>query len=58
MVFAVIYRTQPTPFIDEIFHIPQVQKYCSGLFNEVCFFAGANNNRMYFFQQFQKCLQV
>ncbi|TKY88198.1 hypothetical protein EX895_002908 [Sporisorium graminicola] len=24
-------RTQPTPYIDEIFHIPQAQRYCSAL---------------------------
>ena len=38
VVFEVIYQAQPTPFIDEIFHIPQVQKYCSGLFSEVSFY--------------------
>ena len=33
--FVIVYRVQPTPFIDEIFHIPQAQKYCSGNFYEV-----------------------
>lgn len=28
---TLISRTQPTPYIDEIFHIPQAQKYCSAL---------------------------
>lgn len=31
----VFYSAQPTPFIDEIFHIPQAQKYCEGRFFEV-----------------------
>ena len=35
VAFEVVYRAQPTPFIDEVFHIPQAQKYCSGKFNEV-----------------------
>ena len=35
IIFEVLYRAQPTAFIDEIFHISQVQKYCSGIFNEV-----------------------
>ncbi len=26
---------QPTPYMDEIFHVPQTQKYCSGIFDEV-----------------------
>ncbi|KAK8751610.1 hypothetical protein OTU49_009469 [Cherax quadricarinatus] len=32
--FVVVYTVQPTPFIDEIFHIPQAQKYCEGSFLE------------------------
>ena len=24
------------PYMDEVFHIPQVQNYCVGKFNEVC----------------------
>ncbi|KAK4319854.1 hypothetical protein Pmani_009241 [Petrolisthes manimaculis] len=32
--FVIIYTVQPTPFIDEIFHIPQAQKYCEGKFYE------------------------
>ena len=35
-VFLVaVYTVQPTPFIDEAFHVPQAQKYCDGRFNEV-----------------------
>ncbi len=26
---------QPKPYMDEIFHVPQAQKYCDGNFNEV-----------------------
>ena len=25
------------PYMDEIFHIPQAQKYCDGNFSDVCF---------------------
>ncbi len=28
---ALINRTQPTPYIDEIFHVPQAQRFCSAL---------------------------
>jgi hypothetical protein len=34
-VFNMIYTVQPLPFLDEIFHIPQAEKYCRGLFREV-----------------------
>ena len=34
-IFNVIYKVQPLPFLDEIFHIPQAEKYCSGHFSEV-----------------------
>ncbi|CAK8675994.1 dol-P-Glc:Glc(2)Man(9)GlcNAc(2)-PP-Dol alpha-1,2-glucosyltransferase-like [Clavelina lepadiformis] len=34
VLFQVIYNAQSTAFIDEIFHIPQAKKYCSGQFNE------------------------
>jgi hypothetical protein len=34
-IFNVIYEVQPSPFLDEIFHIPQAEKYCKGLFREV-----------------------
>ena len=27
---------QPKPYMDEIFHVPQAQKYCNGEFYEVC----------------------
>ncbi|KAL7638230.1 UNVERIFIED_CONTAM: hypothetical protein RMT77_010794 [Armadillidium vulgare] len=30
--FVAVYTVQPQPFIDEIFHIPQAQKYCQGNF--------------------------
>ncbi|XP_063851577.1 putative Dol-P-Glc:Glc(2)Man(9)GlcNAc(2)-PP-Dol alpha-1,2-glucosyltransferase [Scylla paramamosain] len=34
-VFLVaVYTVQPTPFIDEAFHVPQAQKYCAGKFKE------------------------
>lgn len=26
---------QPEPYMDEIFHVPQCQKYCSGMYSEV-----------------------
>ncbi|KAK7078164.1 glucosyltransferase [Halocaridina rubra] len=32
--FVVVYTVQPTEFIDEIYHIPQAQKYCDGRFQE------------------------
>ncbi|KAG7166778.1 Dol-P-Glc:Glc(2)Man(9)GlcNAc(2)-PP-Dol alpha-1-2-glucosyltransferase-like [Homarus americanus] len=31
---VVVYTVQPTPFIDEVFHIPQAQKYCDSKFQE------------------------
>lgn len=34
-IFNVVYEVQPVPFLDEIFHIPQAEKYCKGLFGEV-----------------------
>lgn len=34
-MFDLIYRTQPNPYLDEVFHIPQVRKYCEGNFTEV-----------------------
>lgn len=34
-VFNSVYHVQATPFIDEVFHIPQAKKYCNGTFNEV-----------------------
>lgn len=30
-----VYRTQPIPFIDEIFHIRQAKLYCATQFNQV-----------------------
>lgn len=38
VLFQLVYITQPNPFIDEIFHIPQAQKYCSGKYLEVRIF--------------------
>lgn len=26
----------PDPYMDEIFHVPQVQRFCKGRFDEVC----------------------
>jgi hypothetical protein len=34
-IFNMVYEVQPLPFLDEIFHIPQAEKYCRGLFREV-----------------------
>lgn len=28
VIFTILQRVQPLPFIDEVFHIPQAQKYC------------------------------
>ena len=28
-------NTLPFAYMDELFHIPQAQKYCKGIFNEV-----------------------
>lgn len=28
VIFTILHRLQPLPFIDEVFHIPQAQKYC------------------------------
>uniref|UniRef100_T1I1M3 Dol-P-Glc:Glc(2)Man(9)GlcNAc(2)-PP-Dol alpha-1,2-glucosyltransferase n=1 Tax=Rhodnius prolixus TaxID=13249 RepID=T1I1M3_RHOPR len=33
-VFMTVYRTQPIPFIDEIFHIRQAKLYCATQFNQ------------------------
>lgn len=37
-IFNVIYQIQPSPYIDETFHVPQAQKYCNGEFREVRLF--------------------
>lgn len=34
LVFSRVTREQREPYMDEIFHIPQAQKYCQGKFNE------------------------
>jgi alpha-1,2-glucosyltransferase len=31
--FGVVNRIAPEPYIDEIFHVPQVQAYCNGHFS-------------------------
>lgn len=33
-VSLLVFRNQPTPYLDEIFHIPQAQKYCKHNFFE------------------------
>ncbi|XP_066283138.1 dol-P-Glc:Glc(2)Man(9)GlcNAc(2)-PP-Dol alpha-1,2-glucosyltransferase-like [Branchiostoma lanceolatum] len=33
-ISARIHRAQPAPYMDEIFHVPQAQKYCQGKFTE------------------------
>lgn len=35
LLFSRVTREQREPYMDEVFHIPQAQKYCSGKFNEV-----------------------
>jgi hypothetical protein len=45
-IFNMVYEVQPLPFLDEIFHIPQAEKYCRGLFREVSI---AISNRYYHF---------
>lgn len=35
LLFSKITREQRDPYMDEIFHVPQAQKYCDGKFNEV-----------------------
>ncbi|XP_033845813.1 dol-P-Glc:Glc(2)Man(9)GlcNAc(2)-PP-Dol alpha-1,2-glucosyltransferase [Periophthalmus magnuspinnatus] len=34
LVFSRVTREQREPYMDEIFHVPQAQKYCQGKFNE------------------------
>lgn len=34
LLFSKITREQRDPYMDEIFHVPQAQKYCEGKFNE------------------------
>ncbi len=33
--FTIINRTRPEPYMDEIFHVPQAQRYCQGRYTEV-----------------------
>lgn len=35
LLFSRVTREQREPYMDEIFHVPQAQKYCHGKFNEV-----------------------
>lgn len=35
LIFSKVTREQREPYMDEIFHIPQAQKYCQGKFSEV-----------------------
>ena len=30
-----LYQKQPKPYMDEIFHVPQAERYCEGKFQEV-----------------------
>lgn len=32
-IFKIMHTTNPQPYMDEIFHVPQAQKYCNGSFN-------------------------
>lgn len=34
LIFSTVTREQREPYMDEIFHIPQAQKYCQGKFSE------------------------
>lgn len=38
LLFSKITREQRDPYMDEIFHVPQAQKYCEGKFHEVGLF--------------------
>lgn len=50
VIFAILTRVQPLPFIDEVFHIPQAQKYCvENNFSSVRIFADFSQ---YFFNCF------
>lgn len=35
VIFLQVEKFQHTPYMDEIFHVPQAQKYCAGNFTEV-----------------------
>lgn len=32
-IFTVMHSTNPKPYMDEIFHVPQAQKYCNGTYD-------------------------
>lgn len=38
LLFSKITREQREPYMDEIFHVPQAQKFCEGKFNQVRYF--------------------
>lgn len=38
VIFFQVEKAQPNPYMDEIFHVPQAQKYCAGNFTEVISF--------------------
>lgn len=35
LLFSKVTREQRDPYMDEIFHVPQAQRYCKGKFKEV-----------------------
>lgn len=37
-VFALTNEEVPQPYMDEVFHVDQVRKYCVGNFTQVCSF--------------------
>lgn len=36
ILFEKVNEIQPSPYIDEIFHIPQAQLFCKNIWSEVC----------------------
>lgn len=47
-LFIYLNRVQPYYFIDEVFHIPQTQRYCEGNFTSVSIFLNLNIVFKYF----------
>jgi hypothetical protein len=35
LIFSLMDMTQPAPYMDEIFHVPQAKHYCNGNFKVV-----------------------
>lgn len=35
LIMLMVYEVQPNPYMDEIFHVPQVQAYCNYSFSTV-----------------------